>query len=358
MYKYFKCDTAMYLVDDALKEAGEIIVKEGFKRVFIISGSLLKRDNNKEKLEESLNSQGITYDFASGVKPNPDIEFIEELLPRIREFKPDLILAIGGGSIIDTCKNIIHTYNYDGDPLDFNKGKDTGDDILPLGVILTLSASGSEMSNSCVISSRKEGVKLGRGTQSNYPTFSIYDPKLTYSVSPYQTACGLVDIISHSFERYFNPSSEYELCDLLALAVIRDIVDISPVVLKDPTNYDARKSMMLASSMSHNKVTSYMKDYVMRCHKVEHQMSAQIDTLTHGLGLRFLLNEYLKQNEELFKEKILKFGHFVFDLNTKDPKVVEDKFEEYLSSLGLANDMEEVGFTKEEKEAYIAQLKL
>ena len=256
MTQVFQCPTKIYMCEDGLKEAGTIIKDLGYKKVFVlIGGGSVKKLGLLERLENSLKENEIEYVIKGGIEPNPDISFVRENLPYIREYSPDLILAFGGGSVIDTAKNIIHSYFYEGDPLDFNRKTYISSKVLPLGVILTLSASGSEMSSSCVMSSREDNFKQGFNHVTNYPTFSILDPKLTYSVNRYQTACGIVDIISHSFERYFSSSSRYELSDNLALGVIRDVVDLTKEVLDNPESYEARRSMMLAGAISHNGIT-------------------------------------------------------------------------------------------------------
>jgi alcohol dehydrogenase YqhD (iron-dependent ADH family) len=356
---YYKCPTGIYFVSDALHKAGAIIKKEGYKRAFLLyGGHYLKSSGNYDILAASLKENGIEFAEKGGINPNPDVQFVRDALKEVREFKPDLILAVGGGSVIDTGKSLAASYYYKGDPLDFNKKLAKPEKALPVGVILTLSAAGSEMSDSCVLSEYATGFKSGFNDIHNRPAFSIEDPALTDDVPPYQTACGLVDIISHSFERYFSPSSNYEVCDLFALAVIKDIIEITPVLLKDPTNYDARRSMMIASTVSHNGWTSFGKKMQFRCHFVEHQMSGKMPSLPHGLGLRFLLAEYMKINKEPLHQKIVELGRYVFNIESDNPDEAIYHFEKFLSSLPLPQDMTEVGFTKEEKENYIAQLRI
>ncbi len=354
---YYRCPTGIYLIENGLDKSGEIIKKEGFSKVFIIyGGESIKRNGYYSRLIDSLDKNNILHEEKGGVEPNPDIEFVYTVMPRIKEFKPDLILAIGGGSVIDTAKSIIHAYYYTGDPLDFNKKIAKSTKVLPLGVILTLSASGSEMSSSCVISSRKENFKSGFNDITNFPTFSILDPSLTSTVPHYQIACGIVDIISHSFERYFSSSSKYELSDYFALSVIKQMVELSKDVLSSTPSFDAFRAMMLCGTASHNGYTSFIKKYNMRCHFVEHQMSAQKAELSHGLGLRFLLANFMEVNKDKLENKIVNFGKYVFDLASPTAEETIEKFENYLRSLELPNNMEEVGFTIEEKNAFIKQL--
>jgi len=356
---YYRCPTGIYIVNNGLEKAGEIILKEGYKRVFIIyGGHYLKNSGKLDILLRSLSQSHIEYKAKGGVQPNPDISFVNEAIQKAREFQPDLILAVGGGSVIDTAKSVKSGYFYNGNPLDFNMKKAKPIRSLPLGVILTLAAAGSEMSDSCVISDRTTGFKSGFNDISNRPAFSIEDPSLTFSVSPYDTACGLVDIISHSFERYFSPSSRYELCDYLALSVIKQIVDLTSEVLNNPSSLEARRGMMIASTVSHNGWTSFGKPMKFICHFVEHQMSGRHPSLTHGLGLRFLLGEFMSINKEKLNDKIVEFGRFVFDMTNPSADETIVKFNSYLDSLPLIKTMEEAGIQKEEKDGYLSQLKL
>lgn len=357
-YKYY-CPTRIFIQDNGINDAGKIIKDLGYKKVFIIyGGQSLVKSGNYDLLIKSLKENNVEFQSKGGVRANPEVEFIRHILPTIKEYKPDLILAVGGGSVIDTAKNICVSYYYDGDPLDFNKWLVKPSKKLPLGTILTLAAAGSEMSNSCVISEDKTNFKQGFNSDFNRPDFSILDPKLTLTVPAFQTFAGLVDIISHSFERYFSPSSNYELCDEFALSVIKQCVEIAPVLLNDPSNLEARRSMMITSTCSHNGWTSFGKSKTnFICHKVEHEMSGHNPKLTHGLGLRFLLGEFLEINKDVLKDKIIHFGKFVFDIDNDVDKSIK-AFKSFLDSLPLSKSMLEEGFTKEEEIYYLNKLKL
>jgi alcohol dehydrogenase YqhD (iron-dependent ADH family) len=278
-----------------------------------------------------------------GIKANPDIEDVLKIVAMAKEFRPDLILACGGGSVLDTAKSVAHGYYYEGNPLDFNKKTVKPLHALPIGTVITVCASGSEMSNSCVISDRVHGFKGGFNAVTNYPLFSLLDPTITYTVSPYQTAIGLVDMFSHSFERYFSPSHPIEPCDDLALAVMKDVVEVSPKVIADPNDYDARRAMMILGSLAHDGFTNYGKAMFFRVHGAEHRLSGAHPELPHGQGIALLLVPYLEANKTLFKDKIRKMGVEVFGLKKSSTvKAVLAAFSSWLDSLPITHSFEEL----------------
>lgn len=353
----FVCPTRLCFDEEGVGQIGAIVSQYGFKRVFIVYGQKsFVASGNLEKVTDSLNAAQIVWLSQGGVEANPDISFVRATLEKVRLFKPNLLLACGGGSVIDAAKSIAHGYYYDGDPLDFNRQKALPGKALPLGVILTLSASGSEMSSSCVISDRSANFKKGFNAETNYPTFALLVPELTYGVSRFQTACGLVDIISHSFERFFCPSQDYELADYLALSVIKTIVKLTPAVLANPQDYEARRSMMICGLFSHNGWTGIGKNMRMICHGAEHLLSGQHPEIAHGAGLRFFLAEFIRLNYEQLESKIALFGQFVFD--EPDPRRVYDRFEKYLASLPLSQKMSEVGISAAEEKQLLDLIKL
>lgn len=353
------CPTKVLFTEDSVNQIGAVLKENGYSRVYFVYGShSLKASGNYEKIVASLNRYGISFREKGGIRANPEISFVREILPEVRAYKPDAVLAVGGGSVLDTAKNLCCAYYYSGDSLDFNKKKAIPTKALPLVTIITVAAAGSEMSDSCVMSDYASGFKSGYNSIFNRPAVSLEDPTLTLNVPLFQTCCGLVDILSHSFERYFSPSKEYESCDYLALGVMKNIVDITPVLLKNPHDLDARRSMMHASTLSHNGITSFGKKMRFICHGVEHQLSGKHPEIAHGLGLRFLLAEFLKINKDLLNEKIVRFGKEVFELKNPDADEAIRCFSAYLDSLPLPHAMEEIGIPEEEKNSYLSQLKV
>lgn len=343
----FVCPTKIYFREYGVGQIGEIIKKDyRFKRVFFVyGGSSLKKRGAYDKIISSLKENGIEYEEYGGIKKNPDIEDVNAIIALCRSFEPELILAAGGGSVLDTAKSVCHGYYYDGDPLDFNKHLVTPLHALPLATIITLSASGSERSDSCVISDRKHHFKGGFNCPSNYPLFSLEDPSLTFSVPPYQLGCGLADRFSHSFERYFSPSHELEPCDGLALSIRKSVVDITPRVLAKPDDREAKRARRILGSLSHNGYTSFGKQKLFIVHKAEHRLSGRYPDLVHGQGIALLRGDYLLQNKERFASKILEMGQEVFHLSSNCTiDSVREAFGKWLGLLPIAHDFSGLPF--------------
>ncbi len=338
----FCCPTKLFIGQNNTTEIGKIISQEyGFHKIFLVYGSdRIKKNGIYQIITQSLEENQISYDEYCGVEANPDIKVVRKIVERLRAFNPELILAIGGGSVIDTCKSAAHGYYYNGDPLDFNKHKVRPLNTLKVGVILTIAASGSEMSDSCVISDREKNFKGGFNDESNYPLFAILDPTMTYSLPKKQLAFGLIDMFSHSFERFFSPSEEYEVADYLALATMRAIIDISKSVLTKENDYSSRKAMMLLGAISHNGITNVGKTKRFIVHQAEHYLSGIYPDLIHGQGIALLLPSFIKTNSKFLEEKILLFNQIVF--SQKDAS--EKPLLEYISSLPIVHSFSDLDF--------------
>ena len=230
-----------------------------------------------------------------------------------KEKKVDLILAIGGGSVIDTAKLIAAGYYYDGNPFDFNLHKAKLEKALPVGVVLTISAAGSEMSTSCVIQDDKTGTKAGFNSELNRPLFAIENPELTFSVDRYQTACGIVDIMMHTLERYLQPSSNNEPADGFAEALLKSVIKAGQIVIKKPDDYESRAVLMLMSSWSHNGLTSMGKQFGMPVHQLEHGLSGMYSSIAHGAGLAVLWPAWAKYYVDYDEDKFDQYAKNVWD---------------------------------------------
>ena len=347
----FVSPTKIYFGKNSLSKLLEAL--KNYKKVLLVYGqNSIKKLGLYDEVISLLSSANIGYFELSGIRPNPDISKVKEGLKIVKDNDVELILAIGGGSVIDTAKSIAASYYYDGDPFDLNLHIAQPTRALPIGVILTISASGSELSDSCVVMDDKTKVKQGFNSDIVRPTFAIMNPEYTYSVSRYQTGCGIVDIISHSLERYFSPSEELEVCDTLALAVIKDTIEAGKVAIKEPNNYDARAALMLLGSYSHNGLTSLGKEKQMPIHAMEHAMSAYDIRIAHGAGLSILTPLWMEASYQKDLDKFARFAKDIFNVNEQNKENCALKgielLREYFKSIDMPTTLKEVDLTKDD----------
>ena len=312
----FVSPTKLYFGSNKEQLIGNICLENGYKRVLIVIGQgSVKRNGLLARVLASLDEAGIKYQILEGVRANPTIELCHKGIEEAQRFVPNLILAIGGGSVIDTAKNIAVGYFYPGDSFDFNLHKVKPKKALPVGVILTIAASGSELSNSCVIQDDAKQIKRGFNDDLIRPVFAIENPKITYSVSKTQTAYGVVDIMMHTLERYFNGSSDNEPADGFAEALLRSVIKAAKVVIKDPTDYDSRAVLMLMSSLSHNDLTSIGKGKMLFVHQLEHAVSGVYPEVAHAAGLSVLFLGWAKYYVNYDVDKFNSLATNVFNLH-------------------------------------------
>ena len=352
----FVSPTKIYFGRSAEKNLSNAL--EGYKKVLLVYGqNSIKVNGIYSKVVEELNKTRVAYFELFGIRPNPEISKVKEGLKIVRENNIDLILAIGGGSVIDTAKSICASCFYDGDPFDLNLHKANPIKALPLGVVLTISASGSELSDSCVVMDDVTKIKQGFNSDVVRPIFAIMNPEFTYSVNKYQTGCGIVDIISHSLERYFTKSEELEVCDTLALAVIKDTIKAGRVAIQEPLNYDARAALMLLGAYSHNGLTSLGKQKQMPIHQIEHALSAYDIRIAHGAGLSILIPGWMKVSYKNDIEKFVRFSNEIFGIEGKNPEEVALKgietLKQYFASLEMPVSLREVDIKKEDIEPIV-----
>ena len=311
-----------------------------------------------DKVIKLLEKSNISYRVYSGIRPNPTIDQCKVLIEEARGFKPDVLLTIGGGSVIDVAKNVAVGYYYDGDSFDFNLHKVKPTKALPIGVILTISASGSEMSNSCVIQNDETHIKQGFNSDVVRPVFAIEDPELTYSLSPKQTAYGIVDMIMHTFERYMVKSDELEPADDFAEAVLRNIVNAAKIYIKNPTDYKARSVLMLMSSYSHNDLTNIGKKKIMPLHALEHCISGLYPDVAHAAGLAVLFSAWCRYYLNYDMDKFDKLANNVFGL--KNPNKLEngllviEEFERLFEILHMPRTFKDLGISDPDIDKLVA----
>jgi len=259
----------------------------GHKVLLHYGGGSARRSGLLDKVEKMLSEAGIPFVELGGVVPNPLLSKVEEGIALCREQQVDFILAVGGGSVIDSAKAIGYGVGYEGDVWDFWDGKATPQSCLPIGVMLTIPAAGSEMSSSCVIT-KDEGL-LKRGVNSDLCRcrFAIMNPERTYTLPPYQTAAGATDIMMHTMERYFSKYEDATLTDAISEALLRTVKDAVFDALKNPEDYRSRAQIMWAGSLAHNDLTECGTEKDFATHKMEHELSALFG-VTHGAGLAAL----------------------------------------------------------------------
>ncbi len=332
------------------EKIGTIIKQYGFKKILLHYGTgSIKKNGLYKKVIDSLDEARINYVELGGVEPNPDIELVRTGVDLCKKEHVDFILAVGGGSVIDSAKSIAASVLVDIDPLDLTLHLREATKVLPIGVILTISAAGSELSNSCVISDRKTLLKNGFNSDLIRPLFVIENPRLTYTVSKYQTACGVVDILMHTLERYLTDVDCNQLADTFALGLMKDVIKAGKVVIVDPTNYEARATLMLASSFSHNGLTGMGGKMYFTVHKLEHQLSGKYDTIAHGAGLAVLFPAWAKYVYKHLKTKFLNLAYEIWNIDQRLPEdyAVElciEKFKNYFKFLEMPTSLSEFGF--------------
>lgn len=289
----FQNPTKIIFGKDSLSHLGEEVSRYGTKVLLVYGGGSIKRIGLYDQVMSILNDLGASVWEISGVQPNPRLELVRQGIAICREQGVELVLAVGGGSAIDTAKAIANGACYDGDVWELFTGEGTNTEVLPLGTILTLPAAGSEMSDSSVITREADLCKRGRNTPLNFPKFSILNPEYSYTLPPFQTACGVVDIMAHMMERYFTTVENVELIDRMTEGAILTVMNNAPLALNNPTDYNARAEIMWAGCLAHNTLfqTGRVGDWA--SHKLEHELSALYD-MAHGAGLAIMFPAWMK----------------------------------------------------------------
>jgi len=247
-------------------------------------GGSVKRSGLLDRVEESLKAAGLPYFMLGGAVPNPHLALVKEGIELCRKEGVDFILAVGGGSAMDSAKAIALGVPYDGDVWDFWDRKVVPTTGLPHANIPTLAATGSEMSDSSVITNEDGWLKRGFSTPFNRPKFTLMNPELLYTLPPYQTACGITDIMMHTMERYFSYGGTNEMTDLIAEALLKNVIHYGTICMEDPENYEARAEIFWAGSLSHNQLTGLGKPGDWATHNIEHELGGKFD-VAHGAGL-------------------------------------------------------------------------
>jgi alcohol dehydrogenase YqhD (iron-dependent ADH family) len=297
-----------------------------------------------------LKQNNIEYFELGGIKPNPRIELVYEGIKICRDRKIEFLLAVGGGSVIDTAKAIAMGAYYDGDVWDFYLAKAEATRALPIGTVLTIPAAGSEASNGSVITKLDGQFKRHCDNDLTRPKFAIMNPELTFSLTAYQTACGVSDIMAHIMERYFTKVPNVELTDRLCEGTLKTVIQNAPVIMREPDNYAARAEVMWAGTLAHNDLLSTGRIGDFASHMVEHELSA-INDIPHGAGLAILLPAWMKYAYKTELKRFVQFAVRVWNVEQsfEDPEKTAregiEKLKAFYISLGLPTSLSEVGIT-------------
>ncbi len=331
----------------------EVKAFKGTRVLLMYGKNSIKQTGLYDRVIASLENEGIAYVDLPGVKPNPSIESVREGKRLIQEHQLDFILAVGGGSVIDCAKAVSASVGYEGDPWDFMLGTATFGRVLPIGTILTLAATGSEMNTGAVISNEATEEKLSFGHPSVRPVFSFEDPTLMFTLPSYQTAAGASDIIAHLLEQYMSSHSDEGISDRLTEAVMINVMNYARIAIDEPQHYEARANLMWSSTLGLNGLLGCGRsggDWA--CHRIEHELSAIYD-MTHGAGLAILfpnvLKYYLEQDLKTGQplHKFVNLGRHVFKLPMQDEaelaSSVIESFRKFFASIGMPTYLQDEG---------------
>lgn len=342
---------------DAENQCGQLVKRFGGSNVLIhFGGGSVIKSGLLDRVKKSLAVENIAYTELGGVKPNPRSGLVYEGIKLCREKKIDFILAVGGGSTIDSSKAIAAGAVYDGDFWDYYEGKPV-EKALPIGTVLTIAAAGSEGSPDSVITKEDGMIKRGASGEAYRPKFSVLNPALTQTLPAYQTACGITDIIAHLYERYLTNTKNVEVTDRMIEALILAMVNEAPKVMANPNDYDARANIMWGGMMAHNNSCGVGRSQDWTSHNVEHELSALYDC-AHGAGLAVAMPAvftYTLQHDVMRFAKIAVrvWGcQMDFDNPERTAKAGIEALRNFLISIGMPKNFAELGA----KEADIEKL--
>ncbi len=340
---------------DAEKETGKYVKRFGGSKVLVhYGGGSVMRSGLLDRVKKSLEAEGISYVELGGVRPNPRSGLVYEGIELCRKEKVDFVLAVGGGSTIDSSKAIAAGTVYDGDFWDFYKGKEITE-ALPVGTVLTISAAGSEGSPDSVITKEEGMFKRGASGDAIRPKFSVLNPALTQTLPKYQTACGITDIMAHLYERYLTNTKEVEVTDRLIEALLLTMIHEGPRAVADENNYEARANIMWAGMMAHNNACGVGRSQDWTSHDMEHELSAEYDC-AHGAGLAVVMPAVFTYN---INHDVMRFAKAAvriwgcqmdFDHPEETAKAGIKALQDFLVSIGMPKNFAELGAKEEDIE--------
>lgn len=360
---------------------GAELAAHGVGSVLVVyGGGSVARFGTLDRVLASLDAAGIAHVELSGVRPNPEVSSAREGIELARVHAVDLVLAVGGGSAMDCAKAVALGAGYEGDVWDFYRKRASIDKALPVAAVVTIPASGSEASNSSVVSNDAEQMKCGVNSDLIRPVLAVMDPELTFTLPPYQTAAGVTDMISHVLERFFSGEPAVSVTDNIACGLVRSAIEEAPRVMEAPDDYDARAAIMWVGTLAHNGLAGCglgipgKRDGDWTCHGLEHELSALDTGITHGAGLAVVFPAWMRHVWRAHPERFLAFGRQVFGIEPVDPEAdgvemspeqaVEDAvlatidaLQDFFVSIGMPRTLGELGIGEDDIEKLIPGLR-
>lgn len=335
---------------DTQNQVGELVSQMGCKKVLLhYGGQSAKKSGLLDQIEASLQEYNIHYVSLGGVVPNPRLSLVYKGIELAKQENVDFILAVGGGSVIDSAKAIGYGVANQGDVWDFYDRKRHATACLPIGVVLTIAAAGSEMSDSSVITKEDGGIKRGYSNDICRPKFAVMNPELTLTLPDYQTACGCTDILMHTLERYFPAGDHLELTDTIAESVMKTVIKNAKILKENPQDLKARYEIMWAGSLSHNGLTGcgiIGNDFA--THGLEHELSGMFD-VAHGAGLAAVWGSWARY---VYKDVLPRFVRFAVEVMNVPKEGTDEEIaikgiealEEFFREIGMPTSIHQLGY--------------
>ncbi len=332
------------------KRVGELVKEYGFHKILLhYGGGSVIKSGLLGQVKASLEEAGIAYVELGGVQANPILSMVRKGIQLCLAEQVEMILAVGGGSVLDSSKAIGDGAGNPGEDVwNYFLGKAKPVNRIPVGAILTLAASGSEMSQSVVITNEEEGLKRGFNSPTHQPLFSICNPELTFTVSKFQTGCGTVDIMMHTLERYFGWTKDSSITDRIAEGLLKAVIEAGRIVDQNPEDYESRATLMWAGSLSHNGLTGLGREFLMQVHQLEHELSGMYPRIAHGAGLSALWASWARYVCPAWPERFAQYAVRVWnmEMNFEDPMETAlagiQATEAYFQSLDMPVSLEEL----------------
>lgn len=351
----FLSPTKIIFGKDTESRVGDEVKKYSSKILLHYGGGSIKKSGLYEKVTSSLKNAGVEFIELTGVKPNPRLSLVHEGIKLCRENGVNFILAVGGGSVIDSAKAISVGIPYSGDVWDFYAGKNTPAESIPVGVILTIAGAGSEASKNSVITNEDGWYKRGLASELIRPKFAVMNPELTCTLPPYQTAAGATDIMAHVMERYFTNVTNVDFTDRLCEAALKTLIKNIPLALENPNDYNPRAEIMWAGTIAHNDflATGRIGDWA--SHQIEHELSGIYD-VTHGAGLAVIFPAWMKY---VYKHNLKRFIQFAVrvldvdqDFESPERTILDgiSRLESFFKSIGMPTTLHELGIPEDRLE--------